>query len=192
MIKGDIIVFGDYNWRVLDVEDSKALIITENIVELRWYHREFVEIIWADSELRKYLNNDFYSKFSQDEKAKISTVITKNPDNSWFKTKGGEDTIDRLFLLSLDEVCAYFGHSEAKLQSKGNQTWFIDDENNGQRQAKLGNDYHWWRLRSPGYYARTAASVSANGNVYVRGNGVYGTPRDSGGVRPALWLKLED
>ena len=192
MVRDDLITFGKYTWRVLAVRDGRALIITENIVELRWYHKKFVEITWDDCDLRKYLNNEFYNIFSQDEKAKISTVTSRNSDNPWFKTKGGVATTNSLFLLSLDEVCEYFGNSKAKLQNKGSQTWFIDDENNGKRQAKQGNDFHWWRLRSPGYYARTAASVSYNGYVYVRGNGVYGRPRDGGGIRPALWLKLED
>lgn len=192
MVKDDIITFGKYNWRVLHLKDGRALIITEDIIELRWYHNEFVDITWADCDLRKYLNNEFYNKFSQDEKAKIITVTSRNPDNPWFKTKEGIDTTDSLFLLSLEDVCEYFGDSTAKLRNKGNQTWLIDDENNGKRQAKYGNDFHWWRLRSPGYYGRTAASVSYYGYVYVRGNGVYGRPRDGGGVRPALWLKLED
>ncbi len=191
MAEGEVITFGAYTWQVLAVEDDKALIITETIVALRWYHQTFVEVTWADADLRKYLNNEFYNKFSQDEKAKISTVTNRNSDNPWFKTKGGKATTDSLFLLSLDEVCAYFGDSKANLRTKGRQTWYIDDENNGKRQARYGDDFHWWRLRSPGYYARTAASVSYNGYVYVRGNGVYGRPRDGGGVRPALWLKLE-
>lgn len=192
MVEGDVISFGEYDWQVLAVKDRRALLITEKIVELRWYHRKFEEITWADSELRKHLNNEFYNKISQDEKVKISIVTNQNSDNPWFKTKGGQETTDSVFLLSLEEVCTYFGDSKAKLRDKGNQTWYIDDENNGKRQAKYGDNFHWWRLRSPGYYARTAASVSTNGCVYVRGNGVYGTPRDSGGVRPALWLNLEE
>lgn len=190
MVKDELITFGEYTWRVLDRREDRALVITEDIVELRWYHREFVEITWADCELRKYLNGEFYEKFSQDEKARIIAVTNKNPDNPWFKTKGGVDTVDSIFLLSLEEVCEYFGDSKSRLQNRGNQTWRIDDENNGRRQAKYGNDFHWWRLRSPGYYSRTAASVSSNGCVYVRGNGIYGSRRDGGGVRPALWLRV--
>jgi hypothetical protein len=192
MVKDQVITLGKYNWQVLDFKDGRALIITEDIIELCWYHSAFVDITWADSHLRKYLNNEFYNQFNKEEKAKIITVTSKNPDNPWFKTKGGRDTTDSIFLLSLEEVCQYFGDSRTKLWNKGNQRWLIDDQNNGKRQAKYGNDFHWWRLRSPGYYGRTAASISHNGHVYVRGNGVYGRPRDGGGVRPALWLKLED
>lgn len=190
MIKDSIITFGNFSWQVLRIEDYKALVISEKILELRWYNQEFVDITWAECGLRNYLNNEFYNRFNQGEKAKIITVTNKNPDNPWFKTKGGGDTIDRIFLLSLEEVCQHFGSSTGKLLNKGSQRWLIDDGNNGDRQAKFDNGYHWWRLRSPGYYSRTAASVSTNGNVYVRGNGVYGRPRDGGGVRPALWLKL--
>ena len=191
MIKDDIINFGAFKWQVLDIKNSKALIITEGITELRWYNDHFVDITWAECELRKYLNNEFYNTFNQDEKAKIAAVTNCNPDNPWFKTKGGTDTIDSIFLLSLEEVCKYFGDSIETLLNKGNQKWLIDDENNQKRQARYNGEYHWWRLRSPGYYGRTSASINSRGNVYVRGNGVYGRPKDGGGVRPALWLKLE-
>jgi hypothetical protein len=116
-------------------------------------------------------------------------VANPNPDNPWFGTPGGPATTDRVFLLSLDEVCAYFGDSRAHLQTKGRQTWCLDDAHNPARQATYGSQAHGWRLRSPGYYGRTAASVSAHGGVYVRGNGVHGRPRDGGGLRPALWLQ---
>ncbi|MES2650507.1 MAG: DUF6273 domain-containing protein [Bacteroidota bacterium] len=192
MIKDDIITFGNYNWRVLDIKDDRILIITEDIIELRWYNNDFVNTTWAECELRKYLNNEFHSTFTPDEKEKIIAVTNCNPDNPWFKTKGGIDTIDRIFLVSLEEVCKYFGDSIENLQNKGRQKWLIDDENNQKRQAKYGSEYHWWRLRSPGYYGRTSASINSKGNVYVRGNGVFGRPRDGGGVRPALWLNFKN
>lgn len=190
MRKDDLIAFGNFKWRVLDVEDGKVLIVTEKIIELRWYHEEFVETTWADCEMRRYLNNEFYQAFNQDEKARIVSTVNSNPCNPWFKTKGGIDTIDKIFLLSLEEVCTYFGDSSENLAVKKSQKWCIEDENNMKRQSKFGDRFHWWRLRSPGYYGRTAASVSSNGNVYVRGNGVHGRPKDGGGVRPALWLKI--
>ncbi len=43
MIKGNINKFSSYNWQVLDITDGRALIITEDIIELRWYHNEFVD-----------------------------------------------------------------------------------------------------------------------------------------------------
>jgi hypothetical protein len=184
--------FGNYTWRVLRLETSRMLVITETIVELRWYHTKFEDVTWADCALRKYLNREFYDSFNGSEKEKIIEVTCKNPDNPWFGTKGGKETADKIFLLSLEEVSNYFGDSKANLQHKGKQTWAIDDQHNSERQAKYGDDFHWWRLRSPGYYSRTAASVNINGHIYVRGNGVHGRPKDSGGMRPALWIELEN
>ena len=187
----DKIIFGNIFWQVLDVKGDSALIVTKDIIALQWYHHSFVDITWEESELRRYLNNEFYHSFHEEEKGKIRAVVNRNPDNQWFRTKGGPNTTDKVFLLSLEEVCKYFGDSTENLQIKGNQKWLISDENNPKRQVKFGNAYHWWRLRSPGYYGRTSASVNAQGNVYVRGNGVYGRPKDGGGVRPALWLKIK-
>jgi hypothetical protein len=190
MKNGDTMAFGGYKWQVLAVKKGRILMISKDIIDVQWYHQHFVEVTWAECSLRHYLNNEFYNRFTPEEKAKIVTVTNSNPDNPWFKTKGGTDTTDRIFLLSLEEVCEYFGDSVYYLHTKGKQKWMIDDENNSKRQAKFDGEFHWWRLRSPGYYGRTSASVNGNGNVYVRGNGVHGRPRDGGGVRPALWLKL--
>jgi hypothetical protein len=145
MVKHDRITFGNYNWRVLDPQPGRSLIITDEIIELRWYHREFADITWADCALREYLNQEFYDSFAPNEKTRIIPATNGNPDNPWFRTKGGADTVDRIFLLSLEEVCTYFGDSKAPLQHKGSQKWLIDDENNVNRQAKYGNDLHWWR-----------------------------------------------
>ncbi|HMQ08865.1 MAG TPA: DUF6273 domain-containing protein [Saprospiraceae bacterium] len=187
----DEIIFGNILWQALDAKGDSVLIITKDIIALQWYHHSFVDITWEEIELRRCLNNEFYHLFQKKEKEKIRAVVNRNSDNQWFRTKGGSNTTDKIFLLSLEEVCKYFGDSTEHLQVKGNQKWLISDENDHKRQAKYGDVYHWWRLRSPGYYGRTSASVNAKGNVYVRGNGVYGRPKDGGGVRPALWLKIK-
>lgn len=192
IVESEKISFGDYSWRILRVNSKRALVVTENILEQRWYHEKFEDVTWADCVLRTYLNREFYNTFKQPEKERILKVTCKNLDNPWFGTDGGQDTVDKIFLLSLEEVSEYFGDSKGNLYNKGKQTWSIDDQHNSKRQTKYGDEFHWWRLRSPGYYGCTAASVNKNGHIYVRGNGVYGRPKDSGGIRPALWLELDD
>jgi hypothetical protein len=49
--------FGEYTWWVLETEGSRGLVITETIIELRWYHEKFEDITWADCALRKYERN---------------------------------------------------------------------------------------------------------------------------------------
>jgi hypothetical protein len=86
---GTIISFGGYNWCILDIKKDEALIITKELIEQRPYHDKYVGITWADCSLRKYLNGEFYDKFSKTDKSKIIPVINKNPDNQWYGTIGG-------------------------------------------------------------------------------------------------------
>jgi hypothetical protein len=197
---GDKIVFGRYEWRVLDIQNDSALIITEEIIEQRSYHNAYKDITWADCSLRKYLNGEFYDEFDITDKSRIISVLNKNLDNQWYGSKGGEDTQDRIFLLSLEEVCTYFGDSRSKLQNRGkNQRYWFErkDENNSKRLARLyGKEWcWWWWLRSPGRDNVKAVYIfGTDGNIGIHGNNMFkGNISDgkcTGGVRPALWLKL--
>jgi hypothetical protein len=90
MRKDDLLLFGPYRWRVLAVEDHGALIITEEIIALRWYHHAFVDVTWAECALRHYLNHAFCYAFGPAEQATILAVANANPDNPWFGTPGGQ------------------------------------------------------------------------------------------------------
>lgn len=194
-----ILSFGGYNWRVLDIQDNVALLITEDIIEQRAYHDAYKEITWADCSLRKYLNGEFYDKFSEADKSRIMPVLNKNLDNQWYGSKGGVDTKDSIFLLSIEEVCKYFGDSRSKLYNRGkNQRYWFErkDENNSKRIARFEGETwgSWWWLRSPGRVSVKAVYIHGDGNIGIQGNNILkGNISDgkcTGGVRPALWLKL--
>lgn len=197
---GDNISFGSYDWRVLDIKNNTALIITEYIIEQRAYHNAYQDITWADCSLRKYLNGEFYRKFNATDQARIISVLNKNPDNPWYGSKGGADTQDSIFLLSIEEVvCQYFGDSSSKLHNPGkNQRYWFErkDENNSKRTAFLAatKGISWWWLRSPGRVNVKAVYIHGDGNIGIQGNNILkgniSDGRCTGGVRPALWLKL--
>ncbi|MFT9497250.1 DUF6273 domain-containing protein [Anaerosolibacter sp.] len=195
---GSSLSFGGYNWRVLDIQNNTALIITEDIIEQRAYHDAYKDITWADCALRKYLNGEFYDKFNATDKSRIIPVINKNPDNQWYGSKGGADTQDSVFLLSIEEVvCKYFGDSSSKLQNrrKNQKYWFErKDENNSKRKSKFESYGWWWWLRSPGRVNVKAVYIHGDGNIGIQGNNILkGNISDGeckGGVRPCLWLKL--
>lgn len=197
---GDKIEFGSYEWRVLDIQNNTALIITEYIIEQGRYHDAYKDITWADCSLRKYLNGEFYDKFTTADKSRIVPVTNKNPDNHWYGTKGGEDTRDCIFLLSLEEVtCKYFGDSSSKLYNpKKNQRYWFErkDENNSKRIARLkGVEWStWWWIRTPGRVGVKAVYIHGDGNIGIQGNNILkGNISDGkclGGIRPALWLRL--
>lgn len=84
------------------------------------YHDIYKDITWAECSLQKYLNGEFYDKFSAADQSRIIQVVNKNPDNQWYGSKGGKDTQDGIFLLSLEEAaCKYFGDSSSKLYNPG-------------------------------------------------------------------------
>lgn len=74
---GEKTVFGRYEWRVLDIQNNAALIITEDIVEKRPYHNVYKDTTWADCALRKYLNGEFYDAFDTADKSSIISVTNK-------------------------------------------------------------------------------------------------------------------
>jgi hypothetical protein len=184
--------FGDYEWRVLAIRDNKALLITRDAIEKRPYNvgsTTAEECTWQTCTLRSYLNKEFYETFSTDEQKRILTTETINKDNQWFKTAGGGDTADKLFLLSIEEVVNYFGDSGQLKNRNPTSKYFINDQYNCDRVARHANDNascDWW-LRSPGLVGRNAAGVYYGGSLHMSGHHVH---NKNGGVRPALWLDL--
>ena len=201
MKTGDTITFGGHDWMVLTAQGDRALIITRHIIEQRPYHDAYVGTTWADCALRKYLNGDLYDGFNAADRSRIIAVTNKNPANEWYGTAGGADTSDRIFLLSMEEaVCRYFGDSSSKLYNpKKNQRYWFErkDENNFRRIAMLEDNTRqvwWWWTRTPGRVGVKAVYIHGDGNIGIQGNNILkgnvADGRCTGGVRPALWLKL--
>ncbi|MCL1982072.1 MAG: WG repeat-containing protein [Clostridiales bacterium] len=165
------LIFGGFSWRVLDVRDDMALIITENIIESRPYVNGYRSTTWGTSDLRVYLNGKFFEKFTYEEQEKIIEIQLENPENSQFSVHGGSSTLDKIFLLSLEEADRYFASDNDRMAN-----YYYDS----------GCD--WW-LRSPGQYDAAAAVVCDDGQI---GFGGVEASSDYIGVRPALWLNLTD
>ena len=180
---GDIIEFGGHTWLVLDVQSDRMLIITEGIVRQQRHHPDSARVTWETSLVRRYLNTVFYNSFSAQDRAQIHETTLTTADNPWFGTAGGNDTVDKVFLLSLDELVKYFGDSGqlADRNHPNNGRLGFSDRYNSERAPR---DAGWWWLRSPG---NTAFSVAAlyGGHVYVSG---LPAQTGRGGLRPALWL----
>ena len=196
---GDIVDFGGYAWRVLDIQDGQALLLSELVLENRPYNEKYGSITWEKCTLRHYLNGEFYEKFSAADRKRIVRTDVKNDDNQWFGTDGGNDTADYVFLLSLEEVVRYFGGDvEGRLKKPHTNLWksYFGDDFMGKRFAKNANGKRtdWW-LRSPGIYPHYATRIMDYG-IDIGGldadSTFYGEDDyvGEGGVRPALWLNL--
>jgi len=189
---GETVRFGQWDWRVLDVQDGKALLLCEDVIEERAYHDEYVDITWKDCSLRSYLNGGFLDKFHAKDRARIALADNDNPDNTWgiyegeqFDTPGGGPTEDSVFLLSVPELLKYFPGLKLYKDSEGDEWEYEPDE---RLVAKFNGSAAWWWLRSPGIDQDNAAYVNSVVSVILIGNNV---DYETGGVRPALWLKID-
>ncbi len=195
--EGDI---RDLVWRVLRVENSKALVLSEYALDCKQYNDEAIENApWERCSLREWLNNDFFRvAFNDAEQKRILSTALKVEEkpiyDSFFDTTidSGSDTIDKVFLLSIKEAKTLFESNEARLclptayaKMKGVET----DE--GVEYKPYENPHCLWWLRSSGVVPNgrcfPAATVDDDGGV--RPSGMYCDWEFA--VRPAMWISLE-
>ena len=168
--------FGTYKGRPIqwipihfDLEKRTMLIIsTRNIENMKYDEKSTKNLTWETCTLRKWLNEDFYSCFTDEEKEMIAETVVVNDNNPMYGSDCGNDTVDRIFLLSIDEAEKYFPDDASRT------------ENFSRYNLKA------WLLRSKGYTPYRSAVVSNNGRINYNG---YSTEYDYG-VRPALNIKF--
>jgi len=184
--------FDPIQWRVLSNTDGVLFIMAEKILDSRVYHQTFSSVTWETSAARSWLNNEFYNKaFTMNEKIKIKQSDLVNENNPWEGTSGGNNTRDRLFLLSYAESIntAYGFDSVYETNDTARRTQGTDySKSSGLLVSSnvlyTGNS-DWW-LRSPGANSFYAGYVSKSGSSknYI---GVINTDL---GIRPACRIRL--
>ena len=162
-------------------EGNQVLLLSKYVLDAKPYNEEFEKVTWETSDIRQWLNNEFYTTaFNKAEKAKIQTSLTKNEDNSKYGTSGGNDTEDKVFLLSEKEAETLFSNDDERIAKV---TGYAEKSGVYVNEEKVA----WWWLRSPGRYSSSAAVVGSDGWVYGDGSIVSGA---YDGVRPALHLNI--
>ena len=187
MKRGDIIKFGNYpqdsnsskspiEWLVLDVNENEALLISRYGLDCKKYLYRRDNITWEYCDLRKWLNSDFLkSAFSNEESERILVSELKNDNNPEYGTRGGNDTKDRIFCLSIAEAEQYFSSDEDR---RCRPTAYARDQG-----AYVDNDCCYWWLRSPGNRRSLASYVYTDGALRL--HGLYVNDYNYA-VRPAL------
>lgn len=196
--------FSSYEWIVLKKHKEKTLYLSKYIIDIRKYHDEDVSVTWETSDIRKWLNSEFYNGFSFVEKKSICDSYIANAGNPVYSTNGGNDTMDKCFLLSYEEIMKYFmavksGHITRDLLSSDENNFSLMANVNmsckklDETHNRLGLDYSmangkslgWW-LRTPGADEKRAVRINCNGAIRLHGRVVN---RNLVGVRPAIWVK---
>ena len=175
----DYFKYEPIKWRVLQSENGEAFLLSDVILDKQLYNENDKYVTWEKSSLRAWLNKKFINTaFSDEEKEKINITEIVNQDNPVYGIEGGNNTFDKIFLLSLSEV------SE---QQDGEKYGFLDDEIRACGKSDFSKTVSWWWLRSPGRNSFSAAEVDCCGWILRCGVDVC---YDSDGVRPALHLNL--
>ena len=192
--KGDVIRFGSHYWVVLSVEDRAATLLCFDIVAERTYSNSVPlkkrlfgigapkkVITWAESDLRKWLNEEFYATFSPEEQSQILKTGLKNPDNPDCGVKGGKKTTDFIYLLSLEEARA-FGPSLLRYEIDKRPWWLHDLTPDKKEEVR-----RWW-LRTPGKEGETPCIAYArySGELFPEGE-AYSYHL---GVRPVMRIRI--
>ena len=211
---GDLVRFGCYDWRVLDMRRNSALLLSDKIIEKRSFKKGSGGKLWPNSSLREYLNREFYNSFNTEEQSRIKDYIPSNTINPWYPSAfqnkrklcvdywGQGESFDKIFLLNIQQVVDYFGDS-GQLKNRPMQSieeaWhedgysrYISDQYNESRIARNadGEICYWW-LMTCGGQPCSAIAVAPDGTINMHGflPFYYGSISDFG-VRPALWMKI--
>ena len=204
---GDLVKFGKYEqdnnkengkedveWIVLAKEDNKILVISRQGLDCVKYLDNGETggdktVTWESSTIRTWLNGTFISEaFAEEEQAKLSETKVTAEDNKTHGTDAGNDTTDKVFLLSVSEADKYFKGSDATASNnlrkckatayaKEKGAWSVGDK----------NLLAYWSLRTPGYDNNFVSYVDSDGKI-----------RDTGlsseykylSVRPAMWIEI--
>ena len=174
----------DIEWLVLAKENSNVLLISKKALDCKSYNTIEVNVTWETCSLRTWLNNDFLNyAFTKEEQAIINTTDVSADANPDYDTDPGNDTKDKVFLLSIEEANKYFDNNNERVceptdyaDANGAYVYDEDDTSNC-----------WWPLRSPGLNGRHVAGVFSDGEIGEKGGTITNYYAC---VRPAMWISL--
>ena len=224
---GDIVQMGTYEqdgdpetedpicWDVLDKDGDAVLLISHDVIAYQRFSDSRKCVIWEDSEIRTWLNQEFYAEaFDEEEQASIRETTLENPSTVGFAAhvdpsgdvqvrESRPDTKDKIFLLNWKEAEQYYGNrltdasvlgrspSRAVLQKrKAIFTDLIIEELPAMypysRHLPDGTERLSWMLRSTGMRDDNILVIGDEG----KWDQAY--PDSYNGVRPAMWVNVGD
>ena len=158
-------------WIVLDKDENKkeATLLSKRVIDNIPFNTESAFVTWETSTIRQWLNHSFfYFSFGRQDRRKVVTseVKTVAPEKS--SSIGGNDTLDKVYLLSLEEASEYLKYCELV----GLGTVYNDNYN---------IPMSYW-LRTPGNTQNFACYVHQDGIISNIGHFV----NFARGIRPVI------
>ena len=186
-------------WRVLSVNGNDAFLLADENLDAKPYNEEDTSVTWATCTLRTWLNNTFLNTaFTSEEQVAIkdTTVVNKDNPDCWFwgGAEGGENTIDKVYLLSIAEASntayGFNGEFGTKSETRVAKNTAYAKECGAWTWTFLAGTNGWWWLRSPGISNSAASFMDTDGYGDCSGCSVSNVSNDDVAIRPALHLDL--
>ena len=219
-------------WRILKIESGRAFVLADTALDCKQYNTSAEGVTWETSTVRSWLNgygrkknvaginynkdNFIGQAFTEEEQNAVASAVVINDDQTYVDEEGsndgmgGNDTIDKIFLLSQADVCdigAYM-HTGKHTQEYQPSYGFAESERIHDEARRCESSIYakaagikwkldagyvgknlWW-LRTPGRYALNASYVDPSG--YMQSYGTSVSYMTYAGIRPALWLDLSN
>ena len=200
-------------WRVLSTAGDQAFLQADLALDDQRYNNNNTSVTWETCSMRSWLNgygpetnepqkdyrNDSFLQdaFTSAQQQAIRTTEVENADNLYYGTEGGNNTTDKIFLLSEQEVYGTKASSYGFAESYDTYDEARRRKSSTYAKAKgVRSDYGdgagydgkccWW-LRMLGHDAKYIMEVTPSGYVYRDGDIVIFIDK---GVCPALNLNL--
>lgn len=170
---GDIVMFANLEWRVLEKQDNQALLIKDKAIsDIPFRTADTTDTendantstTWENSSARDWLNGAFLNEnFCQAEIDAIKETAVTAEDNPVYGTDAGQDTIDKVYLLSSGEASRYYD-------------------------ILHGTETCWW-LRTPGAHTGSMCFVYPDKTVMNYG---YDSTDDTFTIKPVMWVDISE
>lgn len=186
---GSVITFGSYEqddnfengqeeieWFVLAKNGTKLLIVSKYGLIRSRYNEKYGDVTWETSYIRERLNtsflNDAFNSFEQN--AIVSSNVTADINESFKSVNPGNDTVDKIFLLSILEIQKY----------EDVCFWVSCSPTLSSKQKDQKNWSCLWWTRTPGAFESYVTLIDEFGVI-----GDIGDQADKAAyVRPAMWI----
>lgn len=194
---GDIVVIGSYEqdnvmdngpepleWIVLEVQEDKAWLMTKYCIEQVIFYPERVPMYWGKSDLRAWMNGEFFeTTFTEEEKEIILTTIVEN-DNPHGMKGAGADTEDKIYLLSKSEVLHFMPEMADRVAYPTEYA-----KTKGITLSPETGSCRWW-TRTPGARKMDICGMRLDGRISAYGMQDVDWPTNT--MRPVMWVKVEN
>ena len=178
-------------WIVLEREENGSmLLIARSGLDCMEYHGIRAAVTWETCSIRSWLNEEFYdTAFTEEEKNHILMTTIPNKGRNAYDIDGGNDTEDRVFLLSTEEASRLFDSDRARqaIATEYAVQRGVRIIEKPEDQVHVKGTAMWW-LRDPGDTQEFAANVMSWGYVIDTGQVVDSKEL---AVRPVIWIQKE-